>query len=149
MITFAAKSESQLKRLVGQWLPKMEFPLTATFKGGVSRSIQQNNLQHLWISEAAKQLADQSEEDYRAFCKLHGGVPILRAEDAGFRHQYDEIIRPLDYQLKLKLMRVPIDFPVTRLMKVKQFKQYLDWMYAHFSGLGVKLTDPMDGYYGW
>ena len=39
-------------------------------------------------------------------------------------------------------MAVPIDLPVTRIMKTGQKKRYLDDVYDHFTGLGVRLTDP-------
>ena len=149
MIEITAKSEGHLKRLINNKLPEIEFPCTVKIKAGLTRNAQQNNLQHHWIQEAAEQLKDETAEDKRAYCKLHGGVPILRAEDEEFREQYDKIIRPLPYYAKIELMKVPIDFPVTRLMKVKQFRQYLDWMSAHFSEQGVHLTTSMDGYEGW
>ena len=39
-------------------------------------------------------------------------------------------------------MAEPFDFPVTRLMTVKQHKRYLDAIYVHYTGLGFGLTDP-------
>lgn len=120
----------------------MKAPITLEIIKGKRRSVEQNRLQRLWLREAAEQLQDESIEDNRAYCKLHFGVPILRNEDEDFREKYDRIIRPLPYEQKLELMKLPIDFPVTRLMKTGQKKRYLDDIYHHFRALGVVLTDP-------
>lgn len=119
-----------------------KLPFTVEIRKGKHRSTDQNRLQRLWINEAVEQLGDETAEEKRAYCKLHLGVPILRNENEMFKTAYDEVIRPLPYELKLKAMMVPLDFPVTRVMTTKQHKQYLDAIYQHFSELGVKLTDP-------
>lgn len=107
-----------------------------------TRSAAQNRLQQKWHLEAAQELKDESAEDKRAYCKLHLGVPILRAENREFREQYDRVIRPMDYQTKLALMKVPFDFPVTRLMTVEQKTRYLDAVWNHYTSQGVRLTAP-------
>lgn len=121
-----------------EWLVTVE-PLTQANR---HRTVDQNSLQHKWHQEAAMQLRESSAEDYRAYCKLHFGVPILRAESEEFRAQYDAIIRPLPYEQKLELMKAPIDFPVTRLMTVKQKTAFLDATCQHYLSLGVVLTLP-------
>lgn len=111
-------------------------------KPAKGRSLQQNRLQHLWHKEAAEQLQDETAEEKRAYCKLHFGIPILRAESDDFRDTYDRIIRPMSYEQKLELMAAPIDFPVTRIMTVKQKTQFLDAVFGHYTSLGVQLTMP-------
>lgn len=111
---------------------------------GKSRSLEQNRLQQLWHLEAAQQLRDEDAEDKRAYCKLHFGVPILRAESEAFRAEYDRVVRPLDYATKLALMKTPFDFPCTRLMSIKQSSRFLDEVFRHYSSLGVKLTLPQE-----
>jgi len=108
------------------------------------RSAAQNRLQQKWHMEAAQQLKDETAEEKRAFCKLHFGVPILRAEDEKFKAEYDRVIRPMPYETKLSLMRVPFDFPTTRLMSVEQKTRYLDAVWNHYSSQGVRLTAPAD-----
>lgn len=120
-------------------------PITVNILKGVKRTSEQNRLQRLWCNETAEQLQDQTAEEYRAYCKLHFGVPILRNENPDFCEKYDRIIRPLSYPEKLELMAVPFDFPVTRRMTTKQKKQYLEDMQVFFTGLGVKLTEPKKG----
>lgn len=126
------------------------YPYTANLeKGEPKRSLQQNRLAFQWCMDAEGQ-GDQTAPEYRAYCKLHFGVPILRAESEKFREQYDRIVRPLPYEQKLALMLEPIDFPVTRLMTVKQKTRYLDAIYQHFRGLGFELTHPdLMGMTGW
>lgn len=121
-----------------EWLVTFE-PLTSANR---RRTLDQNSLQQKWHQEAAQQLRDGTAEDYRAYCKLHFGVPILRAEEPDFLAQYDKIIRPLPYEQKLELMKAPIDFPITRLMTVKQKTQFLDAVSQYYMGRGVLLTMP-------
>lgn len=117
-------------------------PLTVTVLKGKHRTTEQNRLQRMWLLEAAEQLGEYTAEEYRAWCKLHLGVPILRAENEDFMEKYDRIIKPHSYEDKLEMMAVPLDFPVTRLMTTKQLTQYLDAMHQHFTELGVQLTQP-------
>ena len=109
------------------------------------RSGAQNRLSHLWYKAAADQLKDETAEQKRAFCKLTLGVPIRR-ENEKFREVYDRVIRPLTYEQKLEIMVVPIDFPVTRDMGVKEMARYLEAMEIFFSGIGVDLPRPEDIY---
>lgn len=120
-------------------------PYNVTIRDGKNRSIEQNRLQRMWLKEAAEQLGEYTVEEYRAICKLTLGVPILRNENDDFRDAYDRVIRPHSYEDKLKMMAIPLDFPVTRLMTMGQKKRYLDDMYHYFHGLGVQLTEPNDG----
>jgi hypothetical protein len=110
-----------------------------------TRAAAQNRLAFLWYGAAAVQLQDESVEGYRAYCKLHFGVPIRR-EDEDFLAVYDKWIRPLPYEAKLELMVGVIDFPVTRNMTTKQMCRYLEAMEVHFSGLAVDLPKPDDIY---
>jgi hypothetical protein len=119
-------------------------PLTVSVGKGGKRSLAQNKLQRLWINEISQQLGDMTPEEVRGYCKLTLGVPILRAENDDFREKYDADIRPLPYELKLKLMMEPFDFAVTRLMNKKQKTAYLDGVHRHFSEKGIVLTDPGD-----
>ena len=123
-------------------LESAKLPCTFSLTKGKKRSLEQNRLQHLWHREAAEQLADETAEEKRAYCKLHFGVPILRNESEEYREAYDKVIRPLSYEDKLKLMAIPLDFPCSRLMTMGQKKRYLDDVYAHYKGLGVLLTEP-------
>lgn len=138
------QNEQDKHRLV-QYLNTLEYPMTITIDKGLigKRSNDQNRLQRLWLNELAEQ-GDMTAEEYRAYCKLHFGVPILREQNEEFRLLYDKKVKPHSYEQKLAFMAEPFDFPVTRLMTVKQHKEFLDKMYIHYIGQGYYLTDPED-----
>ena len=125
------------------FIQHIDKPITVTIEQGIigKRSLDQNKLQRLWINELAEQ-GDMSAEEYRAFCKLHFGVPILRHENERFCQLYDSKVKWRSYADKLAFMAEPFDFPVTRLMTVKQHKRYLDAIYGYFTAQGYHLTDP-------
>lgn len=125
-----------------KWLEQVpEAELTITVRPGIKRSLAQNRLFWQWMQDLESQ-GDMTASEYRAYCKAYFGVKILRAEDEAFRAQYDQHVRPLPYESKLAIMVEPIDFPVTRLMTVKQEKAFLDAIWNHFTGVGFRLTDP-------
>lgn len=119
-------------------------PMTVSVTKGAKRTTKQNRLQRQWMLDIAGQMEGWSAEYTRGYCKLHFGIPILRADDEEFCREYDALVRPLPYEHKLKLMMVPFDFGVTRRMTTKQQTAYLDAVHRHFSEQGVALTDPGD-----
>lgn len=119
-----------------------KLPLTANITTAGKRSSRQNRLAQQWNADISRQLEGWTAEYARGYCKLHMGVPILRNEDEKFALEYDAVIKPLPYEHKLKLMMVPFDFGVTRLMNSKQQSAYMDSVHQHFSEQGVMLTDP-------
>ena len=141
MPTRCIETDTELDSLI-RLLRTYAKPYVVSITKGKRRSPEQNATQFLWLGEAAEQLQDESIEEKRAWCKLHLGVPILRNENAAFREQYDQVIRPLPYEAKLAIMRAPIDLPVTSLMTVRQQWQYMTEMQQHFERQGVRLTIP-------
>ena len=69
-------------------LEARKLPFTLTIADGLPRSNRQNRTQRLWLQEAADQLGDESAEDKRAWCKLHLGVGILKAENEEWAEKY-------------------------------------------------------------
>lgn len=132
------------RKMLVRFIEAHKLPFTASVVVGKHRTTEQNKLQRLWVKEVAEQLPGSfdSAEHVRGYCKLHFGVPILRNENEAFCAEYDAIVRPLPYEHKLKLMMVPFDFGVTRIMSTKQKTAYLDTIHKHFSEQGVVLTDP-------
>lgn len=121
-----------------------KLPMTIGIEAIGKRSARQNRLNRQWMLDIAGQMEGWSAEYTRGYCKLHFGIPILRADDEEFCREYDALVRPLPYEHKLKLMMVPFDFGVTRRMTTKQQTAYLDAVHRHFSEQGVSLTDPGD-----
>ncbi len=141
MATRSVETEQDRQSLLRR-IETHKLPFTVSIEAGRSRTTKQNKLQRQWINEIAEQMPEHSAEEWRGICKLHFGVPIMRAANEGFQQTYDEVIRPMDYQDKVKLMMVPLDLPVTRLMKTREHTEYLDAIHKHFCALGVALTDP-------
>jgi hypothetical protein len=110
-----------------------------TCKRAYKRSNPQNNISHAWYLQLAEQLPEDDALGWKCFCKLHFGIPILRAEDAEFKVIYDKTLRHLEYSQKLQVMKV---LPVTSLMTADQLSKYLDAMQSEFLGRGVRLEFP-------
>lgn len=113
--------------------------LRVSVKAGKDRSIPQNSLTHAWYGQIARELREDDELGWKCYCKLHHGVPILRAEDEEFRDAYDSGVKGLSYEQKLKVMRF---FQVTSLMTKEQLSKYAEAVHADFARRGVRLEFP-------
>ena len=105
--------------------------------GPKGRTLPQNSFSHAWYEEIAQALPEDDALGWKSYCKLHHGVPILRAEDEEFRAAYDAAIKSLTYEQKLAAMRV---LPVTSRMNVKQLTKYADAVRDDFAVRGVVLV---------
>ena len=132
------------RRLLLKFVEGHKLPMTVKVEGAGKRSAAQNRLNRQWMLDIARDLEGWDAEYARGYCKLHFGIPILRADDEEFQREYDRLVRPLPYEQKLRLMMVPFDFGVTRRMSVKQQTAYLNAIQKHFAEQGVALTDPED-----
>lgn len=139
----AIRTEDDRDRVI-KLIKARDLPCTVNITKGAPRSIEQNKTQRMWMLELEEH-GDQTAEEYRGYCKLHFGIPILRAENDEFCAVYDRLIRPLDYEVKLEYMKAPLDFPVTRLMTTKQKSRYLDNIYEFYISNGFVLTVPNRG----
>lgn len=100
------------------------------------RNLDQNALSHAWYNEVEKSGYERAR-DARRYCKLHFGVPILRAEDSKFQEFYDRVLKKnLSYEQKLEMMDW---FPVTSLMGKNQMTRYLENVQQHYASEGVVL----------
>ncbi len=107
-----------------------------------TRSKSQNAFSHAWYEEISLALPEDDALGWKCYCKLHHGVPILRAEDDEFREAYDGAIKGLTYEQKLLVMRV---FPVTSRMTTKQLTKYAEAVRDDFASRGVHLDFPQGG----
>jgi hypothetical protein len=140
--TYSMQIETEDDRARAQKLLQgRDLPLTLTLTRGLRRSLRQNHLQWLWMSEAEAQ-GDHTQEEYQAYCKLHFGVPILLRDNPEFRDLWQRVMQSLAYAQQLLVMAAPWDFPVSRIMTTSQHREFLDSIYDHFVGLGFRLTDP-------
>jgi len=141
MAVAIVSSENSLQSLIGTLRDefKSHHYLKVNIKSGKDRSTDQNSISHAWYEQLARELKDEDALGWKSFCKLNFGVPILRAEDAEFRAVYDEAIKPLSYEKKIKVMAY---FPVTSIMTKSQLSKYLETMRTHFIGANVLLEFP-------
>lgn len=141
MSAIVINSSDSLQRAIGDlrdlW-NRHKF-LRVSVKAGKDRSIPQNAITHVWYSQMARELREDDETGWKCYCKLHHGVPILRAEDDEFRSTYDSVIKPLSYEQKLMAMRC---WPVTSLMTKEQLSKYAEAVQADFAQRGVWLEFP-------
>ena len=141
MAAIVVNSVDSLQRAIGElremW-NRHKF-LRLNVKTGQDRSLPQNAITHVWYEQIARELREDDELGWKCFCKLHYGVPILRAEDAEFRETYDAVIKPLTYEQKLKAMRC---WPVTSIMNKEQLSKYAEMLQVEFAKRGVMLEFP-------
>jgi len=136
------RSHSDMQTALAQ-IGQAQIPCTLTLNTGEEkRRDRQNRFAFEAYKQIAQILADRSVDDVRAECKLHCGVPMLRVENDAFREKYDQHVRGLPYETKLAIMVEPFDFPVTRLMSVKQMARYITAMLAHFDAQGASVMLP-------
>lgn len=133
-------TEPRLQQVIGEirkaW--KAGHYLRVQWSDEKPRSLPQNALMHEWFEQIARELGEGTPEDVKCECKLRYGVPILRAEDQGFRDAYDATIKRMDYERKLKAMRF---WPVTSLMNVSQLSRMLEDMQRAYA-MRVQLQFP-------
>lgn len=141
MTTHVINSDTSLQSFIGE-LREMYLQhryIKATTKTGKDRSIDQNSISHAWYEQLARELREDDALGWKCYCKLHHGVPILRAEDEDFREAYDATIKGMTYEQKLIAMRM---LPVTSLMTKVQLSKYLEAMQADFLRKNVRLEFP-------
>lgn len=124
-----------------KFIEGQKLPVTVDITSGKHRTTKSNRLQRQWMNDIASQLGD-SAEYWRGWCKLHIGISIIKADNEAFAKAYDDEIKPLPYELKMKLMQEPFDFAVTRKMTSAQMALYLDTIQRDFTERGIQLTDP-------
>jgi len=120
---------------------ELEFPVDVQIqKHSKKRTNPQNNTANKWYRDCEKQ-GDMKAWEYRAYCKLHFGIPILRRDNLKFKEVYDRTVKPYSYEEKLSFMVEPWSFEVTSLMNVKQHSEFLDMVERHLREQGFHLTE--------
>ena len=142
MSAWTVNSESALQAFIGDMrdLFKQHKFVKVSAKIGKARSLDQNAISHCWYEQLARELKEDDALGWKAYCKLHHGVPILRAEDEQFRDFYDRTLKvTLAYDQKLDAMKF---LPVTSLMTKPQLSKYLEAVRDDFMKRGVMLEFP-------
>ena len=101
------------------------------------RSLDKNALAYVWYADISRFKQDESPIEVRCFCKLHFGVPILRAENEAFAEYYNKfVLHQATYEEKLRFMMF---CDITSIMTQKQMTNYLNQMQLHWQGEGLFL----------
>lgn len=134
-------SDESLQRFMGELRNQYQAHryLRISIKTGKARTLPQNDITHVWYGQIARELPEDDALGWRCYCKLHHGVPIMRAEDDEFRSMYDSVIKGRTYEEKLLMMKY---LPVTSLMSRKQLSAYAEAVQADFRARGVMLAFP-------
>ena len=103
------------------------------------RSSKQNKMIHGLYGDIARNVDGQGIVDIKRYCKLHLGIPILRASDPKYLDWYDSSVKPLPYETKLMLMD---HLEVTSLFTVGQGTEYITSILREYSSQGVHIPDP-------
>jgi len=141
MSAWTINSDSSLQAFLGDIrdIYKLNKFVKVSAKVGKARSLDQNAISHAWYEQIARELKDDDLIGWKAYSKLHHGVPILRLEDDQFKAFYDAAIKPLTYEQKLSAMKYT---PVTSIMTKPQLSKYLEAMQSDFMAKGVYLEFP-------
>lgn len=141
MSAWIINSESALQSCLGDIRESFRTNkfIKVSAKTGKARSLDQNGISHVWYEQLARELREDDALGYKCYCKLHHGVPILRAEDEDFKATYDSALKNLSYEQKLQVMKY---LPVTSLMTKAQLSKYLDAVQTDFLSMGVRLEYP-------
>lgn len=141
MTALVINSDNSLQSVIGELreMYRQHRYVKISAKTGKARSLDQNAISHAWYEQLARELREDDALGWKCYCKLHHGVPILRAEDEEFREAYDATIKGMTYEQKLMVMRM---LPVSSLMTKPQLSKYLEAMQADFHRRGVRLEFP-------
>ncbi|MFS6908724.1 hypothetical protein ABMZ20_16640 [Pseudomonas aeruginosa] len=139
-----ARLSEAITRLTAMYREKKY--VVVSLRPGKDRTLDQNALWFALYQRIAQMTGMYDVEDARRYCKLHFGVPIMRAADADFRDGWNRLFLHLDYETKIRLMGAcamfgPDGFPVTRLFNRGQGIAYTDAIVAEFSEKGVFFND--------
>lgn len=147
-VNSAAKLSEAITRLTAMYREKKY--VVVSLRPGKDRTLDQNALWFSMYQRIAQMTEIGDVEDARRYCKLHFGVPIMRAADADFREGWNRLFLHLEYEQKLELMGPcalfgPDGFPVTRLFNRAQGIAYTDQIVAEFGARGVVFDDLLSG----
>lgn len=116
-------------------------PYTVVYHDGRVRSPEQNRLQWMWANEVARK-DGESARYWQADWKLRWGIPMLVAEDEQIAKLWQVVEKAFPLYEDQRNWLIDTEFPVSRLMDVKQFTRFLDQIYHWYSARGYDLTEP-------
>lgn len=143
-VNSSARLTETISRLSAMYREKKY--VVVSFRPGKDRTLDQNALWFAMYKRISDMLGMDDVEDARRYCKLHLGVPIMRAADDDFRDGWDRLFKHLPYEVKTRLMGPcamfgPDGYPVTRLFDRAQGIAYTEAIVAEFTEKGVVFDD--------
>ena len=145
-ISMEIRSQSNLSAAMielSKVVPDPDKPVVFSLaEGSQDRSTKQNRLAFMWYKIRGT-FTGHGDIYERCLCKLLYGCPIL-SEDQEFERFWIDSLQTLTYQQQLDSMEF---VPVTRLMKVKQFAEYLETIDRESAANGIVLPRPEDLYW--
>jgi len=105
---------------------------------GKDRTVLQNDFSFEAYTRIGKQLYGGDTQHARCECKLNIGCIILSEEDSEFKAFFNTAIAPLNYDDKVKAMKI---VPVTSLMTRPQFNRYMKTIDRDYTEKGVWFDD--------
>lgn len=102
-----------------------------------TRTLKQN----AWINKAYEMLSiqgDQTQLEYRCYCKYTLGLPILMEAHPSEVKPMRKMMESISYENRLRFM---LHYPVTSRFTLAQGKQYIEEMIAHYSGFEMPGKD--------
>jgi hypothetical protein len=148
---FTVNSEMSLSEMIGKAREtfKINKFFTVTFNTGKKRTISQNSLSHQWYGQVAAETGEYTPGEIKCLCKLHVGLPIIRATPEGERGKSVKRVCEfcdtyLDYKTYEEKVFSMEFLPVTSLMNTKQLSEYLTGVQYNYARRGVILFFPED-----
>lgn len=143
MITYALRNHADRNLIIDaiQELP-VDDSKRVKIVDAEKRQEAQNNLSWFWYTHIAAETGDTINAVHQQ-CKLTYGVPILLRDDEDFA-EFWQLLSAYSYEEKLQAMEC---VPVTSIMLVKQFAEYLDTMETDYGRNGIPLPKKDDVYY--
>ena len=124
--------------------PTVETPYTIRVaQADESRSLKQNRRSFMWY-QLRGSMTGHGQIHERCLCKLKYGVPILRRDDEDFEKFWHSALQFIAYESQLEAMEF---VPVTSLMGMKQFAEYLTEVDQQSASQGIVLPHPEDLYW--
>ena len=105
------------------------------------RSLPQNS--YIWklYGQIATQAEDLTVVDVMRYCKLHYGIPLLRANNPEFQAFYDANLKGLSYEAKIMLMDY-MDVTSRKEFTKEMGSEFLDTIIREYSKQGYSLIHP-------
>ena len=138
LIVNSDQSKAEMHTLIDDNFDTFKYTVYEYITGKDRTRLQNNLINRLYRCIGVQRYCGFGEA--RAECKLTIGMPILGRDSIEFRRMYNQVIKPLSYENRLKVIEV-MEIPVSSLMKVDQAKEYINIIFEKYGANGVTFED--------